>query len=143
LHWFSADTNSDGLALAQKQQETENEMEGVESSLGNLQSTTGSLQTAFVALIAWVVIVTVALATLAFVTYRRWRRSATEYNMENTSSIDSASTADGSVVDFDSRGATNSGFDEEDMSPIEVSVERFEPAPVHEVSEVTSPSSQS
>lgn len=135
---LSSDTTNDGLALAQQQQETKKEVTGLESGMGNLAAKAGSLQTALLALIGWVVIVTVALATLAFVTYRRWKRN-TAYNIDHTGSIDSASTAEGSVLGDSfanspqlQRGAANEGYDAEDMSPIEVTIERFEPAPVHE-----------
>lgn len=127
---------SDSQALAQQQ----NQVEVMEDEVNSLETTAHSLKSALLALIGWVVLVTLALATLAFVTYRRWKRNSSEYTFDGKSSVDSVSTTSGSEIPDSfssspqneySRGLSNEGYDPEDMSPLEVTVERFEPAKVH------------
>lgn len=103
------------------------------AAAGVASSTGGAISGAVIGLAAWVVIVTVALIVLAVFSYRRWRsKSQTDTMFDNESMTNSEATSAASELD-ESLGAprAHSNVIGEDMGPLEVHVEKFEPAPIH------------
>jgi len=100
-------------------------IDNIEKEILNAGATQGTLQTSMIALVAWVVIVTLALVAIAVVTFRRWRNNYSPGDNLSRSSGDSNSsgslsdiTEPGSTLDFSqpsTSGASNGGFDDLDI----------------------------
>lgn len=76
-------------ALSESANEVEGAADRLEQSLSDTSLSTDHLSASFYALLAWVIIVTLALAALAIVTYRRWKKPLNA-KLDNESNLDSS-----------------------------------------------------
>ena len=84
------------------------------TGLAGLTSSVGTLNTGVVALLAWVVVMTLALVAIAIVVFRRWRTQSQSFDTGSISDLSSGASS-GDLSDITSTnsgslGASNSAF---------------------------------
>ena len=117
-------TDGDSPSSSSQTQElaSNNKAAGGEGAVASMSS----LQVSMVALIAWVVVMTLALVTLSIVMYRRWRHTPTFDNQsvsgasESPSDLSSEFETENSVTAENETGARNNhGFSSDDAAVAE------------------------
>ena len=123
----------DFLAEAQAQTQLNNQEHEIQEVIKNVEKVAGqagSVNVSLYALVGWVVIVTLALVAIAFVTFRRWRSNYSPDGLSRSSdSNSSGSLSDitgssmGSTMDVSqasTSGLNNGGF--EDEAPVDIRI---------------------
>jgi hypothetical protein len=127
----------------------------IQNQVGTITGTMSSMKVSVYALVAWVIVVTIALVAIGVLAFRKWRKDFTVDFASTTSGDGSINGEDselgsnlGSVLGVNMEhnadsptGENNQGFEDEDLDgPTEISVDYHEPPTDSTLDESETPS---